>query len=99
MANSGLSDSQRRQIEAMRRQSLGYGSAGKSTNTEPTEELPKDGGSFSVRLLVALLLLACFLHFHLSGMHYQGFGSEQAIEAVSRNADLQKLTDSVKINK
>ena len=99
MANSGLSDRQRRQIEEMRRQSCACGGERKSSYMEKTEELPESGGSFSVRLLVALLLLAGFLQFHLSGMSFRGMRSEQAIEAVSQDADLQKLAESVKINK
>lgn len=101
MEKTGLSDRQRRQIEEMRRKSCLHTDIPycKGRDMKQKEELPKEGGSFSVRLLVALLLFACFLHFHFSGMSYQGFDSETAIEAVSRDADLQKLTDSVRISR
>lgn len=51
------------------------------------EEQP-DGSSFFARLLISLLLLACFLQLHLSGVTFSGLTTSQAVEAVSQNVKL-----------
>ena len=87
--HTGLSEEQRRQIEKMRRQSGRmpvYRKTAEKVNdfSEKTEELPQNGSSFFTRLLAAMLLLALFLQFHLSGSSIFGI-------------DLQKVADSVRI--
>lgn len=76
--HTGLSEEQRRQIEKMRRQSGRmpvYRKTAEKVNdfSEKTEELPQNGSSFFTRLLAAMLLLALFLQFHLSGSSIFGF--------------------------
>ena len=65
--------------------------------SEKTEELPQNGSSFFTRLLAAMLLLALFLQFHLSGSSIFGYNSREAVTAVSQSIDLQKVADSVRI--
>ena len=67
--------------------------------SEKTEELPQNGSSFFTRLLAAMLLLALFLQFHLSGSSIFGYNSREAVAAVSQSIDLQKVADSVRIKK
>ena len=91
--HTGLSEEQRRQIEKMRRKT-----AEKVNDfSEKTEELPQNGSSFFTRLLAAMLLLALFLQFHLSGSSIFGYNSREAVTAVSQSIDLQKVADSVRI--
>ena len=52
---------------------------------------------FFTRLLAAMLLLAVFLQFHLSGSSIFGYNSREAVTAVSQSIDLQKVADSVRI--
>ena len=89
--HTGLSEEQRRQIEKMRRQSGRmpvYRKTAEKVNdfSEKTEELPQ-----------AMLLLALFLQFHLSGSSIFGYNSREAVTAVSQSIDLQKVADSVRI--
>ena len=99
--HTGLSEEQRRQIEKMRRQSGRMPVYRKTTEkvndfSEKTEELPQNGSSFFTRLLAAMLL-ALFLQFHLSGSSIFGYNSREAVMAVSQSIDLQKVADSVRI--
>ena len=48
-------------------------------------------------ILAAMLLLALFLQFHLSGSSIFGYNSREAVTAVSQSIDLQKVADSVRI--
>ena len=86
--HTGLSEEQRRQIEKMRRQS------GRMPVYRKTAEKVS---SFFTRLLAAMLLLALFLQFHLSGSSIFGYNSREAVTAVSQSIDLQKVADSVRI--
>ena len=100
--HTGLSEEQRRQIEKMRRQSGRmpvYRKTAEKVNdfSEKTEELPQNGSSFFTRLLAAMLLLALFVQFHLSGSSIFGYNSREAVMAVSQSIDLQKVADSVRI--
>ena len=54
-------------------------------------------GVLFTRLLAAMLLLALFLQFHLSGSSIFGYNSREAVTAVSQSIDLQKVADSVRI--
>ena len=65
--------------------------------SEKTEELPQTGSSIFTRLLAAMLLLALFLQFHMSGSSSFGYNSREAVMAVSQSIDLQKVEDSVRI--
>ena len=93
--HTGLSEEQRRQIEKMRRQSgrmpVYRKTAEKVNDFQKTEELPQNGSSFFTRLLAAMLLLALFLQFHLSGSSIFGYNSREAVTAVSQSIDLQKV--------
>jgi len=64
-----------------------------------TEETEKgDGGStFLLRLLLSLLLFGGFLWMHTEKRAVFGCPPEQAVEAISRNTDLQALIKSVRI--
>ena len=57
----------------------------------------RTGVLFFTRLLAAMLLLAVFLQFHLSGSSIFGYNSREAVTAVSQSIDLQKVADSVRI--
>ena len=50
-----------------------------------------------IAILAAMLLLALFLQFHLSGSSIFGYNSREAVTAVSQSIDLQKVADSVRI--
>ena len=50
-----------------------------------------------IAILAAMLLLALFLQFHLSGSSIFGYNSREAVMAVSQSIDLQKVADSVRI--
>lgn len=97
MTNQGLSDLQRKQIEEMRQRSVWGYRAYPGISLQDTEELPAGGSSFSVRLMIALLLLAVFMHFHVSGKNIASIETNEAIEAVCQDTDLQKALDSVKM--
>ena len=97
--HTGLSEEQRRQIEKMRRQSGRmpvYRKTAEKVN-DFSEKLSQNGSSFFTRLLAAMLLLALFLQFHLSGSSIFGYNSREAVTAVSQSIDLQKVADSVRI--
>lgn len=89
MQNGSLSDEKRRQIEEMRRR------------FEQTDQTAKEtsGSSFGIRLMISLLLFGVFLQFHLSENTSWKLRTGEAIEAVSQDADLHKLVESVKIQK
>ena len=93
--HTGLSEEQRRQIEKMRRQS-GRMPVYRKT-AEKVNDFSENGSSFFTRLLAAMLLLAVFLQFHLSGSSIFGYNSREAVTAVSQSIDLQKVADSVRI--
>lgn len=95
MVKQGLSDAKRRQIEEMRARSHQM----EQGSRKDTEELSGNGSSFFVRLMLSLLIFAGFLQMHLSNTTFLGVQTEKAIEAVSRDADLRKLDDSVRMKK
>lgn len=66
-----------------------------------TEETGKgEGGStFLLRLLLSLLLFGGFLWIHTEKKEVFGCHPEQAVEAISRNTDLQALVKSVRIKR
>ncbi|MEE0420856.1 MAG: hypothetical protein UDG86_12505 [Lachnospiraceae bacterium] len=55
-------------------------------------------GTFSLRLLVSLLILGGFLWMHMKGTPIFGYNSDKVVEALSQDVDLQELTNSVRID-
>lgn len=85
--NRKLNDFQRRQIEEMRRKSWQGVEKSGGIHYENEGEHLRGGSSFSIRLMISLLLLAGFLQLHLSGASYRELNTDKAIEAVSRNVE------------
>lgn len=85
--NPELQKMQQQQIAEMRRKSIQYAeNSGRLRQT--TKEAPEKNGSFSVRLLIAMLLLAGFLQLHLGGKTFGGFNTETVIETLGTNVKI-----------
>lgn len=85
----------RRDVNRMRN---AYGCRFDHLETEEAER--GDGGNtFFLRLLLSLLLFGGFLWIHTEKRAVFGCHPEQAVEAISRNTDLQALVKSVRIER
>ena len=63
------------------------------------EEKKGAGSTFSLRLLLSIVILGGFLWMHMEKKTLFGYQPEKVAEAVSRNTDLQALPKSVRIGK
>ena len=61
-------------------------------------ELSIKESTFSLRLLVSIVILGGFLWMHMEDTRFFGYQSQKVVEAISQDADLQTFTNSVKIN-
>lgn len=55
-------------------------------------------GTFSLRLLVSLLILGGFIWMHMEGISIFGYQSETVVEAISYDVNLQDFMKSDSIN-
>lgn len=57
------------------------------------------GSTFSLRLLLSILIFGGFLWMHMEKRTVFGYQPETVVEAISRNTDLQALPKSVRMEK
>lgn len=67
-------------------------------SAEP-EERKRTNSTFSLRLLLSLVILGVFLWTHMEKKSVLGYQPEKVVEAVSQNTDLQALSKSVRMEK
>lgn len=61
------------------------------------EEVPHRYSTFVLRLLLCVFIFGVFLWSHLGGQTILGYNTENVVETISRDADLQEITNSVRI--